>query len=121
MLIIISLIQRPQESILRELAEGRPQKFDVTVICVVPSYLGTVEDEYKTQRFYRESINGVKILRIRVPEYSKTNTVSRIKNILTYFFCAMIATFKVGKQDYVFSISLSRLSLEDFLGCGESG
>lgn len=91
--------------ILRELAEGMLDKFDVTVICVVPSYLGTVEDEYKMQRFYRESINGVKILRIRVPEFSKTNTVSRIKNILTYFFGAMIATFKVGKQDYVFSIS----------------
>lgn len=91
--------------ILRELAEGMLDKFDVTVICVVPSYLGTVEDEYKTQRFYRESIDGVKILRIRVPEFSKTNTVSRIKNILTYFFGAMIATFKVGKQDYVFSIS----------------
>lgn len=91
--------------ILRELAEGMLDKFDVTVICVVPSYLGTVEDEYKTQRFYRESINGVKILRIRVPEFSKTNTMSRIKNILTYFFGAMIATFKVGKQDYVFSIS----------------
>lgn len=91
--------------ILRELAEGMLDKFDITVICVVPSYLGTVEDEYKTQRFYRESINGVKILRIRVPEFSKTNTMSRIKNILTYFFGAMIATFKVGKQDYVFSIS----------------
>lgn len=91
--------------ILRELAEGMLDKFDVTVICVVPSYLGTVEDEYKTQRFYHENINGVDILRIRVPEFSKTNTVSRIKNILTYFFGAMIATFKVGKQDYVFSIS----------------
>ena len=91
--------------ILRELAEGMLDEFDVTVICVVPSYLGTVEDKYKTQMFYRENINGVDILRIRVPEFSKTNTISRIKNILTYFFGAMIATFKVGKQDYVFSIS----------------
>ena len=91
--------------ILRELAEGMLDKFDITVICVVPSYLGTVEDKYKTQMFYRENINGVNILRIRVPEFSKTNTMSRIKNILTYFFGAMIATFKVGKQDYVFSIS----------------
>ena len=47
----------------------------------------------------------MKVLRIRVPEFSKTNKKSRIKNILTYFFGAMIATFKVGKQDYVFSIS----------------
>lgn len=91
--------------ILRELAEGMLDKFDITVICVVPSYLGTVENKYKTQMFYHENINGVDILRIRVPEFSKTNTMSRIKNILTYFFGAMIATFKVGKQDYVFSIS----------------
>lgn len=91
--------------ILRELAEGMLKEFDITVICVVPSYLGTIEDKYKHQMFYRERINGVDILRIRVPEFSKTNTVSRIKNILAYFFGAMIATFKVGKQDYVFSIS----------------
>lgn len=91
--------------ILRELAEGMLEQFDITVICVVPSYLGTVEDKYKTKKFYKEKINGVKVLRIRVPEFSKTSKFSRIKNILSYFFGAMIGTFKVGKQDYVFSIS----------------
>ena len=34
--------------ILRKLAEGMPDRFDITVICVVPSYLGIVEDKYKT-------------------------------------------------------------------------
>lgn len=91
--------------ILRELAEGMLDKFDITVICVVPSYLGTIEDKYKTQKYYEEEINGVKVLRIRVPEFSKTNKKSRVKNIVSYFFGAMGATFKVGKQDYVFSIS----------------
>ena len=33
--------------ILRELAEGMLDKFNITVICVVPSYLGTIEDKYK--------------------------------------------------------------------------
>ena len=91
--------------ILRELAEGILDKFDITVICVVPSYLGTVEEKYKTQKYYQENINGVKVLRIRVPEFSKTNKKSRIKNIISYFWGALIATFKVGKIDYVFSIS----------------
>lgn len=91
--------------ILRELAEGMLNQFNITVICVVPSYLGTVEDKYKQKMFYRENINGVDILRIRVPEFSKTSTISRVKNILTYFFGAMLATFKVGKMDYVLSIS----------------
>lgn len=91
--------------ILRELAEGMLDTFDITVICVVPSYLGIIEEKYKTQKYYWEEINGVKVLRIRVPEFSKTNKMSRIKNILGYFWGAMAATFKVGKQDYVFSIS----------------
>ena len=86
--------------ILRELAEGMLDKFNITVICVVPSYLGTIEDKYKTQKYYEEEINGVKVLRIRVPEFSKTNKKSRVKNIVSYFFGAMSATFKVGKQDY---------------------
>lgn len=80
-------------------------KFNITVICVVPSYLGTIEDKYKTQKYYEEEINGVKVLRIRVPEFSKTNKKSRVKNIGSYFIGAMGATFKVGKMDYVFSIS----------------
>ena len=91
--------------ILRELAEGMLDKFNITVICVVPSYLGTIEDKYKTQKYYEEEINGVRVLRIRVPEFSKTNKKSRVKNIVSYFFGAMGATFKVGKMDYVFSIS----------------
>ena len=91
--------------ILRELAEGMLDKFNITVICVVPSYLGTIEDKYKTQKYYEEEINGVKVLRITVPEFSKTNKKSRVKNIVSYFFGAMGATFKVRKQDYVFSIS----------------
>ena len=75
--------------ILRELAEGMLDKFNITVICVVPSYLGTIEDKYKTQKYYEEEINGVKVLRTRVPEFSKTNKKSRVKNIVSYFFGAM--------------------------------
>ena len=91
--------------ILCELAEGMLDKFDITVICVVPSYLGTIENQYKTQKYYEEDINGVKLFRIRVPEFNKTDKKSRVRNIFSYFFGAMIATFKVGKMDYVFSIS----------------
>lgn len=91
--------------ILRELAEGMSDSFNITIICVVPSYLGTIEDKYKTQKYYEEEINGIKVLRIRVPEFSKTNKKSRIKNVVSYFMGAMGATFKVGKMDYVFSIS----------------
>ncbi|MEA3573935.1 glycosyltransferase family 4 protein [Peribacillus frigoritolerans] len=91
--------------ILKELAEGMLHAFDITIICVVPSYTGKIAADYKTKMFYKEEINGVKIFRIRVPEFSKTKKISRIKNILTYFIGAIFATFKVGKMDYVYSIS----------------
>ena len=91
--------------ILRELAEGLSDRLEVTVICVVPSYLGTVEEQYKKQKYYKEEIHGVKVLRVRVPEFTKTRKRSRIRNILAYFFGAMSATFQVGKTDYVLAIS----------------
>ena len=91
--------------LLKDLAEGMLDEFDVTVVCVVPSYGGTIEDKYKEQKYYFEELNGVKIIRVRVPEFTKTNKSSRIKNILAYFFGALGASRKAGKQDYVFTIS----------------
>lgn len=91
--------------ILKDQAEGMLKKFDVTVICAVPSYGGTIEDKYKTQKYYFEELNGVKIIRVRVPEFTKSDKISRIKNIAAYFFGALGASCKAGKQDYVFTIS----------------
>jgi hypothetical protein len=45
--------------VLKDLAEGMTDAFDITVICVVPSYEGTIADEYKTQRYYEEEGHGV--------------------------------------------------------------
>ena len=78
--------------ILQDQAEGMVDKFDVTVICVVPSYGGTIEEKYKTQKYYFEELNGVKIIRVRVPEFTKSDKMSRVKNILTYFFGALGAS-----------------------------
>lgn len=91
--------------LLCELAEGVLDRFNVTVICVVPSYTGDVKEEYTVRRFYRENVNGVKVIRVRVPEFRKADKRSRIKNILAYFFGAAAATLKTGKADYVLAVS----------------
>ena len=88
--------------ILKELAEGMLDEFKVTVICVVPSYSGVIEKEYKQQNYYVENINGVKLLRVRVPEFKKNDKISRIKNILSYFIRAILITFMIGPQDFVY-------------------
>ena len=91
--------------ILKELCEGLKDRFNITVICVVPSYTGTIEDKYKEKKYYNEDINGINVIRVRVPEFQKGNKKSRIINLLSYFFRSIWATFKCGKQDYIFSIS----------------
>jgi len=91
--------------ILTELCEGLEKEFHITVICVVPSYDGKVDEKYKRKRIYKEDHKGFDVIRVRVPEFNKKNKISRVKNILAYFFNAIIATFSAGKQDLVFSIS----------------
>ena len=91
--------------ILKELCEGMKDKFDITVISVVPSYTGKIEAKYKAKKYYYENINGIKVIRVRVPEFSKGDKKSRINNLLSYFFRAIYATFKLEKQDYIFTIS----------------
>ncbi|HEY8890099.1 MAG TPA: glycosyltransferase family 4 protein [Clostridium sp.] len=91
--------------ILTELCEGLQDEFDITVICVVPSYNGKVDEKYKKNKIFIERYANIKVIRVRVPEFDKKNKISRIKNILAYFFNAIYATFKVGEQDIIFSVS----------------
>jgi hypothetical protein len=63
--------------ILRELAEGMLDKFNITVICVVPSYLGTIEDKYETMFFTRLFLlvllnSGTRILNTLTPLISSS-------------------------------------------------
>lgn len=91
--------------ILKDLAEGMSQEFNVTVICTVPSYEGAINSRYKVQKYYCETINGVTLIRVKVPEFIKSNKASRIKNLFVYFFRALYACLKSGRQDYIFTIS----------------
>lgn len=91
--------------ILTELAEGLQEKFHITVICTVPSYTGKISRYYRKHKYYYENINGIDVLRIRVPEFRKDFALSRIINIMSYFVSAVFATFRVEKQDYIFTIS----------------
>ncbi len=91
--------------ILTELAEGLKDFLNITVICTVPSYTSEIDSYYKKHNYYPESINGVEVLRVRVPSFRKNYAASRIVNIMSYFFSAIMATFRVGKMDYIYTIS----------------
>ena len=40
----------------KELLDGMKERFDITVICVVPSYLGKIDEYYKKKKYYWETI-----------------------------------------------------------------
>lgn len=88
-----------------ELCENMTDEFDVTVICAVPCYSGKIDEKYKEKRFYFEEYKGIKIIRVRVFEFEKTNKISRIKHILSYFFNSIFAVSKAEKPDVVFTCS----------------
>lgn len=102
--------------ILTELCVGLKENFDITVICSVPCYTGVIEEKYKTQKYYYEEYEGIKIIRVSVKEFTKTNKKSRVMHILSYFFNSIAATKKVGKQDIVYTISQPPV-LGGILGC----
>ena len=91
--------------ILTELCDGLKDNFDITVICTIPSYTGKIDNKYKEKKYYEENINGVKVIRVRVPEFIKTSKISRIKNILSYYINAIKVTKKLGFFDIVYTIS----------------
>ncbi len=91
--------------LLTELCEGLSENFKITVICAIPCYTGKIDKKYQKQRYYFEEYKGIKIIRVRVKDFDKKNKLSRIKHILSYFINSILATFKVGKQDIVYTIS----------------
>ena len=91
--------------ILTDLAEGLKDDFYITVICTVPSYGGKIARHYRLHKYYYEDINGVEVIRVRVPEFKKNSKISRLFNITSYFFAAISATFKTGHQDYIYAMS----------------
>lgn len=91
--------------LMTELCEELQDDFDITVIAGFPNYTGNIPQQYNGKRIVKEKYKDIDILRVRVPEFDKTNKSSRIKYILAYFFNSILAIMKSGKQDIVYSIS----------------
>ena len=44
--------------IYTELFEDLADRFDITVVCAVPCYTGSIPEEYREKRFYHEEHGG---------------------------------------------------------------
>lgn len=91
--------------LMTELAEELQDDIDITVVAAFPNYTGTIPEKYKGKRVVEENHENIKILRVRVPEFDKTNKISRIKYILAYFFNSIVAIVKSGRQNIIYTTS----------------
>lgn len=91
--------------LMTELCVELQNDFEITVIAAFPNYIGKIPSIYLGKRLLEERYKDIKILRVKVPEFDKTNKKSRIKYVLSYFFNAIYAIKKSGNQDLIFTIS----------------
>lgn len=88
-----------------DLCQGLKDDYNITVICSIPCYTGVIEDKYLTNSYYFEEHDGVNVIRVKVPRFDKHNKISRVKNIMAYFFRSILATFKAPKADVIITES----------------
>jgi len=84
-----------------DLCSGLKDEFDITVICSIPCYTGSIDAKYIAKSYYFEEYGGVKVIRVKVPEVNKLSKKSRLLHILAYFFRSIAATFRTPRVDYV--------------------
>lgn len=91
--------------LMTDLAKYLQNDFNITVIANVPSYSGEIDKMYTGSRFYYDTLENIKIIRVSVPKVDKRSKISRIKYILTYSLNAFLAIFKAEKPDIIYTIS----------------
>jgi colanic acid biosynthesis glycosyl transferase WcaI len=87
--------------LMTELCLHLQYDFDITVIAATSE--GKRGSE--TNRFAEDQLEGINIVRIKLPELDKSNKWSRLKYIAAYFLFALIALLKQRKTDIIYTIS----------------
>lgn len=89
--------------LLTELCLELQHHFDITVIAVQPEIEAAQTN--KKRLFEEDYLEQIRIVRLRAPSVDKTNKLSRIKFIVSYFFLAIVALMKQREVDLIYTIS----------------
>lgn len=90
--------------LLTELCLELQHHFDITVIAVQPEVV-MAENSTKRKLFEEDYLEQIRIIRLRTPTVDKTNKLSRIRFIASYFILALVALLKQQKVDLIYTIS----------------
>lgn len=92
-------------NLYKQLAEYLAYSMNVTVLCAVPCYEGSIPAQYKNGKYFIEKENNVNIVRVNVPNYNKNSKISRIKNLQYFISRAIHSSKRIGKQDVIIAVS----------------
>ncbi|MCM3670905.1 glycosyltransferase family 4 protein [Mesobacillus maritimus] len=89
--------------LMTELCRDLQNDFNITVIAAQPGYAG---EKVLVNKLYEvDSLENIRIIRVKLPDVDKTSMVSRMKYIFTYFILANFALLKEKNVDAIYTIS----------------
>lgn len=93
--------------LITDICNGLNNEFEFEVIAAIPNYSKDIEinTEHRGRPFYTETINGVRVHRIIVPNVNKKNKLSRIKYIIKYYLNSKKAIRDINDYNIVLTVS----------------
>jgi hypothetical protein len=91
--------------LMTELCMHIKDDFEITVIAAQPGYSQDTYSGKSKKKIETEYWNGMKIVRVQLPQVNKRSKLSRMKYILQYFVLANIALLKEKNVDLIYTIS----------------
>lgn len=91
--------------LMTELCLYLKNDFQITVIAAQPGYSQDTYAGKSKKKIETEHWNGMKIIRVDLPQVNKRSKLSRLKYILQYFVLANIALLKEKNVDLIYTIS----------------
>lgn len=89
--------------LLTELCLHIQHDFQITVIAAQPQE--EIERNKKSERFSKDRLENIDIIRIRLPKQDKRNKWSRLRYIAAYFFYAILLVLKQKDVQILYTIS----------------
>ena len=91
--------------LMTELCMHIKDDFEITVIAAQPGYSEETYTGKTKKKIEIEYWNGMKIIRVQLPQVNKRSKLSRMKYILQYFVLANVALLKEKNVDLIYTIS----------------
>ena len=112
-ILIVTECFYPEEFKINDIAfSWREKGYDVDVITLFPTYpIGKVFNGYKNRLFYRETVKGVSVIRLRAVTGYKNSLFKKILKYCNFMILGSIVSIFIGrKYDYIFGFNMGALT-----------